>query len=130
MRRLGFLLAIAWLAGCGKEEIPVAPCAALVQGCTVALGAQKILAQTETLPVPLKPFTLTVSAPAAHAVSVAFQMQGMAMGLNRYRLLRGSNGVWYARITLPVCVSGRRDWLMILEVDGVRRALPFQTPGN
>ena len=123
-------LMVILLAGCGKENIATAPCAALVQGCTVAVGAGQIRVQTDTVPLPLKPFILTVAAPDAHAVSAVFQMQGMEMGFNRYRLLREPNGVWRASITLPVCVSGRRDWLMILEVDGVRRALPFQTPGS
>ncbi|HYG14046.1 MAG TPA: hypothetical protein VD885_07875, partial [Methylophilaceae bacterium] len=54
----------------------------------------------------------------------SFAMQGMEMGLNRYRLLRQPDGKWAAEVTLPVCVQGRSDWLMELEViepDGAHR---------
>ena len=125
-----YLLAALLLSGCGKPNIPVTPCPSLVQGCTIELGAEKVSVKTNTTPVPLKPFTLSISASSARTVNVVLQMQGMDMGLNRYRLLRAPNGEWLATITLPVCVSGRRDWLMMVEVDGKRQALAFQTPGN
>lgn len=130
MRRISYLLAALFLSGCGKQDLPVTPCLSLVQGCAVALGAEKVSVKTDSLPVPLKPFTLSISAASARAVSVVLQMRGMDMGLNRYRLLREPNGEWRATITLPVCVSGRRDWLMIVEVDGEQRAFAFQTPSN
>jgi len=130
MRWIKCLLAALLLSGCGKQDMSITPCPSLVQGCAVELGAEKGLVKTNVIPVPLKPFTLNISASSARAVSVVLQMQGMDMGLNRYRLLRAPHGEWRATITLPVCVSGRRDWLMIVEVDGERQALAFQTPDN
>ena len=130
MRWVKYLLAALLLSGCGKQAISVTPCSSLVQGCAVELGAEKVSVKTNTIPVPLKPFTLSISASSARAVNVVLQMQGMDMGVNRYRLLREPNGEWRATITLPVCISGRRDWLMIVELDGERRAFAFQTPGN
>lgn len=130
MRWIKCLLGALLLSGCGKQDISVTHCPSLVQGCAVELGAEKVIVKTNTIPVPLKPFTLSISASSARQVNVVLQMQGMDMGLNRYRLLREPNGEWRATITLPVCVSGRRDWLMIVELDGERRAFAFQTPGN
>ena len=124
MRFLVLLAAIVF-AGCTKQAAPVANCAALTHGC--ALDHDKLFVKTDRAPTPLKPFSLTVLAPATQAVNVEVQMQGMEMGLNRYRLIRQANGEWRASITLPVCVTGRRDWLMVIEVDGVRRGLAFQT---
>lgn len=124
MRSL-LLIAVIVLAGCVQQEAPVVACAALIQGCTLDQG--KLFAKTNSVPTPLKPFDLTVIAPSAQEVHVELHMQGMEMGLNRYRLIRQANGEWRATITLPVCVTGRRDWLMVIEVDGARRALAFQT---
>ena len=123
--RLIVLFAVIALVGCAERAAPVASCAALTHGC--ALDHDKLFVKTDRAPIPLKPFSLTVVAPTAQAVNVEVQMQGMEMGLNRYRLIRQANGEWHATITLPVCVTGRRDWLILIEVDGVRRGLAFQT---
>lgn len=62
-------------------------------------------------------------------VMVDFQMRDMDMGLNRYRLEPAGAGVWQGRATLPVCVSGRSDWIARLTIhDGARTwtaELPF-----
>ena len=124
MRFIALFVVLA-LVGCAKQTAPVVNCAALIQGC--ALDQDKLFVKTDRAPTPLKPFALTVRAPAAQAVNIEVQMQGMEMGLNRYRLIRQANGEWRATITLPVCVTGRRDWLMLIEVDDARRVLAFQT---
>ena len=119
-----YLLALIVIAACAQKETPVAACASLMRGC--ALEHDQIMVRSDRAPSPLTPFVLAVTAPAAQEVSVELQMQGMEMGLNRYRLLRQANGEWRASITLPACVTGRRDWKMVVEVDGTRRALVFQ----
>ena len=120
----GALFAMILVAGCAQQEAAVTLCAALVQGCALEHGA--LFVQSDSAPVALKPFGLMVVAPAAQDVHVELRMQGMEMGLNRYRLIRQVNGEWRAAIILPVCVAGRRDWLMVIEVDGARRTLRFQ----
>ena len=49
------------------------------------------------------------------------------MGFNLYTLHADQEGVFRGRVTLPVCVSGRRDWVMTLDIDGRRVAIPFVT---
>lgn len=115
------------LNGCERETTPPVACADLTQGC--AMGGIEV--RTDQSPSALHPFLLSVRAPGARQVSAEFVMQGMEMGLNRYRLIAEKNGLWQARVTLPVCVSGRRDWVLWLEVDGERHGLAFQTgPGG
>lgn len=124
--RAGVLLAAALIAaGCDREaRVPIVPCKALSAGCALSGGVR---VQTDAAPAPLVPFVVSVEAPAARAVSIGFEMEGMEMGPNRYRLVRDADGIWRARVLLPVCVSGRRDWLMVVEIDGARAALPFTT---
>lgn len=47
------------------------------------------------------------------------------MGLNLYTLKADKDGVFRARVTLPACVTGRRDWLLTVEVDENRVVLPI-----
>lgn len=103
-------------------------CADITQPCQFQdLFAVRFL---ET-PQPMKPLHLEVQMQyPVKAIHADFAMQGMEMGLNRYRLLAASNpNTWQATITLPVCVQGRSDWEMLLEVeseDGVQRFMvPF-----
>ena len=124
MRIFLFFLVLVVMAACARKETPVVACAVLMRGCT--LEHDQIMVRSDSAPSALKPFVLTITAPAAQEVYVELQMQGMDMGLNRYRLLRQANGEWRASITLPACVTGRRDWMMVVEVDGTRRALVFQ----
>lgn len=99
---------------------PQAGCSARLNGREVGLGVQGELKV-------LSPFEVWVRAPGAESVQASFTMQGMDMGFNLYTLRPGADGLFRARITLPVCVSGRRDWVMTLTVDGHRMTLPFVT---
>jgi len=99
---------------------PLAGCSFVHQGAPASV---RFLSQ----PAALEAFGLRVSAPNAHKTSAEFQMVGMDMGFNRYDLRPARPGEFAAQITLPICVSGRRDWMLYLDVDGTRYALPFST---
>lgn len=62
-------------------------------------------------------------------ISVEFQMRAMDMGLNRYRLEPAADGLWQGRAILPVCTTGRSDWVARIDIEqGGRRwtaELPF-----
>lgn len=66
---------------------------------------------------------------AVDGVIADFQMQGMDMGINRYKL-QSAEGKWQGSITLPVCTTSRMDWYAQIEfmVEGVqyRARFPFQ----
>lgn len=97
-----------------------AGCTAYVDGRAVSLGVQGELKA-------LQPFQVWVRAAGAHKVQANFTMEGMNMGFNLYTLSADKEGVFRSRVTLPVCVSGRRDWVMSVEVDGRRLSVPFVT---
>ena len=68
---------------------------------------------------PLVPFPVQVRVePGAGVrdVQLEFYMQGMEMGLNRYRLKAGDDGVWEGEVILPVCTRDRADWMVRVHV--------------
>lgn len=97
-----------------------AGCRAELAGRTVELG---IVGELKVL----TPFEVWLKAPGARSVQASFTMEGMDMGFNLYTLRPDADGVFRARVTLPVCVSGRRDWVITLKIDGRTLSAPFVT---
>jgi hypothetical protein len=123
------LLAIA-VAGWWLKRPPEAQavaCTDPLAGCSFSHRGTTVKLRFSTHPTPLEPFELSVSAPGARRLSAEFQMVGMDMGFNRYDLHSTGDGTFVSRVTLPVCVSGRHDWRLFLDVDGTRYVLPFST---
>jgi hypothetical protein len=122
------LIAIAmagyWLKR--PAEAQAVACADLLAGCSFSHRGTSAEVHFSVRPAPLEPFVLSVRAPGATRIAAEFQMNGMQMGFNRYDL-RPVDGVFVSKVTLPVCVSGRRDWTLFLDVDGAHYALPFST---
>ena len=104
------------------------------EGCTVVidgLGAF-LVAMPETV-VPLEKFEFTVepqgeAARSVGAIRVDFEMVGMDMGINAYRLERLADGQYRATIILPVCTTDRSDWLANLTVHSTEGAYLVQLP--
>jgi hypothetical protein len=101
-------------------------CADALAGCSFSHRGTPALVRFSVRPAPLAPFELSVRVPSATRVSAEFQMNGMEMGFNRYDL-RPGDGVFVSKVTLPMCVSGQRDWTLYLDIDGTHYALPFST---
>ena len=108
-----------------ETETPVAKCAGLIHGCRIVLSKKPVEVKFSALPSALKPFDLTVQADGVKQVYASFVMVGMEMGLNRYRLVAAENDVWRAKVILPVCVAGRRDWVLTLVLDDNAVQIPF-----
>lgn len=126
---MGFL-AGRWLSAAdpSSQAIKLSPVAAdcmpVGQRCEAASGATRLVFYMGPGGVtPLEPFTVEVDTGGlgqpAHAVQVEFRMEGMDMGLNRYRLRPQPEAasVWRARGTLPVCSARRLDWIAVVEVE-------------
>ena len=123
------LAAIA-VAGYWLRRPPAAvavACADPLAGCRFSHRNTPVTVHFSARPSPLKAFEISVRAPGATHLSAEFQMVGMEMGFNRYDLRQAGNAVFVSKVTLPVCVSGRRDWIMTLDIDGAHYALPFST---
>jgi hypothetical protein len=110
------------LAACGKapELIPVS-CADPLAGCRLPDGMEVRFSRQPSV---MQSFDLDMAAPADSEPYASFQMRGMEMGMNRYRLLR-KDGHWHASVMLPACVQGRRDWVLQLDVGGKTYEVPF-----
>ena len=115
----------AWLKR--PAEAHVLACADPLAGCTFSHRGASAKLQFGTLPTPLEAFDLNMYAPDARQINVAFQMKGMDMGFNRYDLRPSDAGVFSAKIILPMCIRGRHDWTMVIDIDGLHYALPFRT---
>jgi hypothetical protein len=108
-------------------EATAVPCPDPLMGCAFSHHGAPASVRFSNPPMPLEAFGLHVTAPGARTISAEFHMVGMDMGFNRYDLRPASEVEFAARITLPVCVTGRHDWMLYLEVDGQRYAIPFST---
>lgn len=111
------LLLALWHWGSAPQTQPQTQpmrCSTQAEACVLSVDGIRVNLTPQ--PKVLKPFQLTVEAPEAQAVYASFAMPGMEMGLNRYRLLKQADGIWKAEVTLPVCVQGRSDWHMLLEL--------------
>ena len=119
--RIGYMVSVLLiLSACSGVTEPAPPvkvsCDALPSPCHV----EDFTVQFSQRPMPLKPFQVALIQGANKqdvitAVEVDFSMRDMAMGLNRYRLMRNGDR-WIANAMLPVCVQGRADWNMQVEV--------------
>jgi hypothetical protein len=79
----------------------------------------------------LAPFPVRVEVQSDHtvdSVTVTFAMQGMDMGMNRYQLISDGADRWLGNVTLPVCSSGRTDWIAGLEVTTEGRRFVVEVP--
>ncbi len=127
----GALVVLA-LAGAGvalwrdaHRQVTLASCPQLPHTCRIALDGNDVQLSFDGTPSALQPFTLRIVTPPAHAVHARFAMRDMDMGDIRYRLLSDDGRHWQSRVILPVCVSGRHDWVLTLEIDGVPVQIPF-----
>ncbi|KAF0100516.1 MAG: hypothetical protein FD187_1033 [bacterium] len=112
-----------------RQEPPAtrADCAELTRGCALSVEGRAIRLGVDREIRVLQPFGLWLEAPGVARAEVRFTMPDMDMGFNLYVLRPGPDGVLRATVTLPVCVSGSREWLMTLDLDGTRLSVPFVT---
>lgn len=123
------LIAVAMVGTRMKQppEAQTLTCVDPVRGCAFTHRSQTVQLRFSQPPKPLQPFTLSVRASSARQVHAEFQMQGMEMGPGRYVLAADTPGTFAAQITLPVCVSGRRDWKLYLQINAQRYVMPFSS---
>lgn len=133
------LLLLTVLAGCDSDEpetwlqVEVVDCDVALTSCHAVIDGLEVSLTLEPGLVPLKHFSVNAQiagTPGVEQVAIDFQMVGMEMGLNRYRLLSGQNG-WQGTATLPICGVSRTDWFAILEFrrgeKNYRLRFPFTT---
>lgn len=85
------------------------PCTAMVKGKPVKISSDGEL-------VPGKQFVLSVEGEATSARAV-WRMLAMDMGPNNYRLVSERPGILQAKVILPQCPHGGKNWQLRLELD-------------
>jgi hypothetical protein len=135
----------ALLFGCsGEEGKPrqllgtASDCDAAVESCQIAgAGISVTLALgPDVKPLATFPMQLMIKAGEVvpQGVVVDFQMQGMDMGINRYRLQPSPTAGWAGTATLPICTASRMDWLAVVEFSlgeqSYQAVFPFHTETN
>lgn len=115
MMRSGLLalIILVGLLGCKSKADITLHCPDMVAGCSVG----DIRINSNLQPQIMKPFQLNLAIEnnAVSEVYASFGMDGMEMGLNRYKMTRAGENQWQAEVTLPVCVRGRADWIMQID---------------
>ena len=111
---LNLLIVAGWLTACQQVADISFECLDIAAGCS----SEGLIVSTSAPPQILKPFVLNIEFEdkATTEVYASFAMEGMEMGLNRYKMIKVADGSWQAEVTLPVCVRGRADWLMQIDV--------------
>jgi len=121
---IALLFGVGLLAGRWWRSDPAAAAIALRVDQDCDITTQRCALQAPGLhlslalgpnPAVMQPFSVTLAeadsrGPDLDEAIIGFSMDGMDMGLNRYRLEPAENGSWQAWVTLPVCASGRHDW--------------------
>ena len=101
-------------------------CDPVSQRCEASNKSIQLQLHFPTQPVYLAPFPVEVSVAGSHtvmdAVVIDFKMTGMDMGINKAVLSKSKPSghpeqqLWKGNMTLPVCITGRADWLALLQV--------------
>jgi len=116
------LLFLMLPAGCSRPEAPVhalpeaRDCDAARRACTISGEGLRVRLRLESGAKAMQPFTVAVAVAGAEAVNVRFEMPGMDMGRQVHRLQRAGADRWEGRVVLPVCLSGRSDWVAEVEI--------------
>ncbi len=124
---LALIAAVVWFYRPAPVDAQRIACANPAAGCEARLARGPVRVGMEGEIKVLSPFSVWAHAPGAREVRASFSMEGMDMGFNLYTLRPDADGVFRARVTLPVCVTGRRDWEMTLSIDGETLIVPFVT---
>ncbi|MEJ2141722.1 MAG: hypothetical protein P8Y24_05100 [Gammaproteobacteria bacterium] len=114
-----------------QDAFSVYPCKSLVTGCKASVGNRNLEIRFPDNIVFLKKFPIEIRFPEKNTnlldhVIVDFQMAGMNMGVNKYRLQQSekNKSLWIGEGVIPVCTTGRTDWQAIVSLkrgDDVQR---------
>ena len=123
---------IFWTASSNNEieqrkiiRLQVDKCNAQKQKCSVNLNGHKIRISFDENVFYLKPFYISVSdenndSNNIESIQIDFKMKNMNMGVNRFLLEKihseNNQPFWKGKALLPICVTGRADWVSELNI--------------
>lgn len=107
------------------KKISAEDCRVQQNPCTINLDGLELEVSFDKHIYYLKKFNISVVAgkehnPVINSIHVNFKMKNMNMGVNRFTLskinVKNNKQSWESEAILPVCVTGRADWISELEV--------------
>ncbi|MEE9343384.1 MAG: hypothetical protein V3V12_07125 [Gammaproteobacteria bacterium] len=139
--RSAFVSVVILLVACESKDsqhaaqqlFPKEPCNIIHQPCVVSADDVSLQLSFSKKIQALSPFQVTLEMLAGRpdnvsGVTAAFSMNGMKMGVNRYRFLSTAPGSWSANVILPICVTGRSDWKIDVEIETENVRQRFEVP--
>ena len=107
-----------------KDVIKIQPnnCHIESKECIVDLNELKVRVVFDEDIFYLKPFNVSVTNENSEnlklkSIKIDFKMNNMNMGVNRFLLKNDDNkSLWQGKALLPICVTGRADWLSEIEL--------------
>lgn len=103
----------------------------MVEDCDLAEQGCVFNSYQLELDRPVRPLSLfKARLKSEHPVDSAvlyLEMKDMDMGINRFKLVPQSEGNWETDVMIPVCSTGRRDWLvsLVVQEEGRTRRVVF-----
>lgn len=114
-----------WFASKPTQIINIS-CLNLNSGCIFQIDQQTFTIKSEQAITTAKPVKLILIGPAK-SVRLSWQMIGMDMGRNYYKMLSDNQQQWRAETMLPICSQQRLDWLLTLEIDQAQILIQTQS---
>ena len=107
-----------------KDVITIQPnnCTFGSKECVVELNGSKVNILFDEDIFYLKPFNVSVTNEnldnlKLESIQIDFKMNNMKMGVNRFLLKNDKNkSIWKGKALLPICVTGRADWISEIEL--------------
>jgi len=101
-------------------------CPNLSSGCNFQIDQQTFNIRSKQPINTNKPVNLLVTGPA-ESIRLSWQMQGMEMVSNYYKMLSNNQQSWHAETMLPLCSQQRLDWILALEIDQAQILIQTQS---
>ncbi|WP_051534480.1 hypothetical protein [Deefgea rivuli] len=114
-----------WMTETPTQIINVS-CADLSLGCTFKIDQQEYKIKSPHTISTSKPVQIQLTGPAKN-ISLSWQMLGMDMASNRYKMLGDDQNIWHAETMLPLCSQQRLDWILTLNIDQTKVLLQTQS---
>lgn len=121
---VGFYLGNIKSQGHSSSET-IVDCSPWLKSCEFMIAGNVVSLTFSDQPKPLMPFEVLVST-QLELSGMSMNMDSMDMGSNQYSW-RPMPGGWKSSVVLPVCVTGRTDWLMTINTTKGNAIIRFHT---
>ncbi|MCK5336254.1 MAG: hypothetical protein KAQ67_08825 [Gammaproteobacteria bacterium] len=105
--------------GTDNNQVEYSKCQLGIENCLIVIDGMELEIIVEGEIKALKPFVIhmTDKNQIIDKALVKFNMKAMDMGVNQYEFIQIDHNNWKAKVVIPVCTTGRRDWLVEFVID-------------